>query len=327
MRRAIEQIQCSLAEVQRLEPGLKRFRSGSRSHRRASWQVARQRVRASRGLRSLELKAEVVDQFARAVLECDPPSPWSARIRRGLREIERAKGRLIRSNLRLVISIAGKYSRRGVQFLDLVQEGNIGLMHAVGKFDFRKGYKFSTYATWWVRQAIGRAASQQERTIRLPAHVHERVSRAARARAALLQRLRRAPTHEEIGAELGISLDRVRQIMQSARATVSLDQRVGEDGDLSLGDLIADETTGSALDQIVWTDLERQTEAALECLTPREARIICMRYGVGGGRLHTLNEVGAAFTLSRERIRQIESKALAKLRRRSTHTLGPFVTD
>jgi RNA polymerase primary sigma factor len=327
-RLAIERIQTSLAEARMLETRLQRLEPGESNHRRTAWAGARRRVIASRELRSLRFNADTIDRLARAALRCEDQPRWSARIRRGMLEVEQAKNVLIRSNLRLVVSIARKYAHRGVHFLDLVQEGNIGLMRAVEKFEYRRGCKFSTYATWWVRQALSRAVADQSRTIRVPVHMNEVIVKIARVRAALIQRYAREPTDDEIATELGIPVARVRRGLRVGRAAISLDKPIGDDGDISITDRIEDDSGVSPFQQAVRANLRQRTRSALECLTPREARIIRLRFGVGGGRRHTLDEIGNAFRLTRERIRQIESKALAKLRRNSrAKALRIFITD
>ena len=328
VREAIERLRGSLAEARKLDTRLQRLKPGGRARRRTAWDGARRRVAASRELHKMRFNAETIDRLARAALHSEESPGWSSRIRRGMREVEQAKNELIRSNLRLVVSIAKKHAHRGVHFLDLIQEGNIGLMRAVDKFEYRRGYKFSTYATWWVRQAVSRAVADQSRTIRVPIHMNEVIAKVTRAQADLVQRYEREPTHDEIALELGIPVGKVRQGLRVGRTAISLDKPIGDDDGASIQDMLKDDSEISPFQQAVWTNLRQRTESALQCLTAREARIIKMRFGVGGGRRHTLDEIGNAFTLTRERIRQIESKALAKLRRSSsTEPLRAFMAD
>ncbi len=227
---------------------------------------------------------------------------------------EDAREHLIRANLRLVVSVAKKYVGRGLSFLDLIQEGNIGLMKATDKFDYARGYKFSTYATWWIRQAITRAISDQSRTIRLPVHVGETINRVKKMSHRLQQIYEREPTHEEIASAMDLPEDKVRQVLEVSRHPVSLEAPVGQDGDAFLGDFIEDDSTPAPLELASQQLLKSQIGEALHKLTERERRIIILRFGLEDGRFRTLEEVGKEFGITRERIRQIEAKALRKLR-------------
>jgi RNA polymerase primary sigma factor len=328
VRVAIENIRAIGVEIEAIERRMSRLKPGGRAHRRAAWTLARRRASLARAFRGLRLNADTLDRLARSVARSAHEPIWSKRVRRGMREVDQAKTQLIRSNLRLVVSIAKKHAHRGVHFLDLIQEGNIGLMRAVEKFEYRRGFKFSTYATWWVRQAVSRAVADQARTIRVPVHMNEVIAKITHAQIALVHRLGREPEPDEVAAELGMSQDKVRQALRVGRAAISLDGPIGEDDGTSIADRIEDESEISPFQRAAWANLEQRTRSALECLTPREARIIRMRFGVGGGRRHTLDEIGNAFTLTRERIRQIESRALDKLRRNSrTAALRAFIAD
>jgi RNA polymerase primary sigma factor len=258
-----------------------------------------------RRLRRAELEANMSIKELKAVLK---------QISRSEIRVQHAKSELIEANLRLVVNIAKKYTNRGLQFLDLIQEGNVGLMKAVDKFEYQRGYKFSTYATWWIRQAITRAIADQARTIRIPVHMIETINKLIRTSRYLVQKIGREPTPEEISEKMELPLEKVRKVLKIAKEPISLEIPIGEEEDSRLGDFIEDKTIPGPMDVVIRNSLQGQTMDVLNSLTPREERVLRMRFGIGERSDHTLEEVGQDFDVTRERIRQIEAKALRKLR-------------